>query len=65
MVITGATICGSTGIFGVKIIGVVVPLSVLDVVVVVPLLDGVVLLGVELVGFGVLYELRIGRTIRN
>ena len=37
MVITGATICGSTGVFGVEVVGVVAPLSVLDVVVVVPL----------------------------
>ena len=60
MVITGATICGSTGVFGV-----VVHLSVLGVVVVMPLFDGVVLLGVELAAFGVLYGLRIGRIIRN
>ena len=53
MVITGATICGSTGVFGVEVVG-VVAVSMLDVVVVVPLIDGVVLLGVELAGLGVL-----------
>ena len=59
MVITGVIICGNTGVFGFEVVSVVMPLSVLDVVVVVPLLDGVLLLCVELVGFGVLYGLRI------
>ena len=58
MVITGVIICGNTGVFGFEVVSVVMPLSVLDVVVVVPL-DGVLLLCVELVGFGVLYGLRI------
>jgi hypothetical protein len=52
--LTGYQGSGSTGVFGVEVVGVVVPLSVPGVVVVMPLFDGVVLLGVELAGLGVI-----------